>query len=75
MPVDTGYENFVAYKWSRPNTPTSDKRIRTNLTNVSSLGNIFNVMDTAEAKSEVFPEKDKEGDNGKVAPEKYSKFV
>ncbi len=31
--------------------------------------------DTAEAEDEVFPEKDKEGDNGKAAPETYKEAV
>jgi len=78
MPVDAGYDTFIAHRWSSPpDKPTSDKRIRTarNLTNVSTLGNTYAAMDTAEAESEVFPEKDKEGDNGEVAPELYKDAV
>jgi hypothetical protein len=60
MPVDAGNDTFVAPKWSRPDKPTSDKRIRTlcNVTNVSNLGNISDAMETDATESDVFSEKD-----------------
>lgn len=77
MPVDAGHDIFVAHKWSRVDKSTSDKRIKTprNITNASSLGNIYKATESDAAESDVFPEKDKVGDQGEVAPETYGQAV
>jgi len=77
MPVDAGHDIFVAHKWSRVDKSTPDKRIKTprNLTNASSLGNIYKATESDAAESDVFPEKDKVGDQGEVAPETYGQAV
>ena len=77
IPVDAGYDTFVAHKWGKTDKPISDKRIKIPriVTNATNLGNIFTATDTATTESDVFPEKDKEADQGEVAPEKYGQAV
>ena len=73
VPIDAGTDIFVAHKWSRTDKLTSDKRTITPriINNVSKLGKVFNAMETDAAECDVFPEKDKEGDHGELAPETY----
>ena len=75
MPVDAGHDIFVAHRWSKPDKPASDKRKRTprNVTNASVLGNVYKATETDASESDVFPAKDKEGDQGEVAPRRTSK--
>ena len=75
--VRAGNDIFVAHKWSKTDKPVSDKRIKTprNLTNVSTLGNIYAAVETDASETDVFPEKDKQSAQGEEAPETYKEAV
>ncbi len=68
---------FVVHKWSRTDKPAPDKRIKTsrNLTNTSTLGNIYAVVETDASEMDVFFEKDKKSAKGEEASETYKEAV
>ena len=77
VPINAGTDIFVAHKWGRTDKLTSDKRIITprKIHNVSKSGDVFNAMETDASESDVFPEKDKEGEQGEATPETYDQAV